>query len=172
MGKKLSTKGNKSHSNTKEKFHVIKSRKDKRKQDRLLKKQNKSQFYQKKYHHGKFEAPESLKQENGETGLPAVQKSLADKALLETKKRKKKEAEEKLKNARRKKELQRANIEEEKNIKRLEKQLKLNKRKGKDKEIRLPSSFSAEGLDYILDVCDSNKIENLNMNTEKTHQNT
>merc|ERR1712223_1817674 len=56
-----------------------------------------------------------------------------------------------------------ANIEEDKNIKRVEKQLKLNKRKGKDKEIRLPNSFAEEGLDYILDVCDPSKIENLDM---------
>merc|ERR1712223_1047970 len=56
-----------------------------------------------------------------------------------------------------------ANIEEDKNIKRVEKQLKLNKRKGKDKEIRLPNSFAEEGLDYLLDVCDPSKIENLDM---------
>ncbi|CAL1287966.1 unnamed protein product [Larinioides sclopetarius] len=51
----------------------------------------------------------------------------------------------------RKKQLLEANKEEEKTIKRMEKLLKLNKRKKK----KLPSSFKDEGLDYLLDVIES-----------------
>ncbi|GBM40635.1 Nucleolar MIF4G domain-containing protein 1 [Araneus ventricosus] len=51
----------------------------------------------------------------------------------------------------RKKQLLEANKEEEKTIKRMEKLLKLNKKKKK----KLPSSFKDEGLDYILDVIES-----------------
>ena len=166
MGKnqnKSNKKGNKSQSNTKAKFPVIKSRKDKRKQDRVLKKQNKLQFYEKKYHREKLKESNISDIENDGNKNANVQKLMSEKELVENRKRKKIESEEKLKNAKRKKELQRANIEEDKNIKRLEKQLKLNKRKGKDKEIRLPNSFAEEGLDYILDVCDPSKIENLDM---------
>ena len=166
MGKnqnKSNKKGNKSQSNTKAKFPVIKSRKDKRKQDRVLKKQNKLQFYEKKYHREKLKESNVSDIENDGNKNANVQKIMSEKELVENRKRKKIESEEKLKNAKRKKELQRANIEEDKNIKRLEKQLKLNKRKGKDKEIRLPNSFAEEGLDYILDVCDPSKIENLDM---------
>ena len=159
---KFGKKGNKSQPNSKPKFTVIKSRKEKRKQERLLKKQTKHHFYEKKYHREKIKETDFKEAEINDNTVAKRQKPLTDETI-ETKKRKKKEAEEKVKNARRKKELQRANVEEEKNIKRLEKQLKLNKRKGKDKEIRLPSSFSAEGLDYILDVCDPSKIENLDM---------
>ena len=166
MGKnqnKSNKKGNKSQLNTKAKFPVIKSRKDKRKQDRVLKKQNKLQFYEKKYHREKLKESNISDIENDGNKDANVQKVMSEKELVENRKRKKIESEEKLKNAKRKKELQRANIEEDKNIKRLEKQLKLNKRKGKDKEIRLPNSFAEEGLDYILDVCDPSKIDNLDM---------
>ena len=165
MGKNLlksNKKGNTSQSNVKPKFTVINSRKEKRKQERILKKQNKLHFYEKKYHREKLKEIGSREIEENGIGNEKLKKPLSD-DTLKIKNREKKESEQKLKNARRKKELQRANAEEEKNIKRLEKQLKLNKRKGKDKETRLPSSFSAEGLDYILDVCDPSKIENLEM---------
>lgn len=46
----------------------------------------------------------------------------------------------------RKKQLLDANLEEDRNIKQLEKQLKLNKRKSKS----IPVSFSRDGLDCIL----------------------
>lgn len=45
--------------------------------------------------------------------------------------------------------LKTANLEEDKIIKKLEKQLKLNKRKKKT----IPKSFAADGLDYLLDFC-------------------
>lgn len=49
-------------------------------------------------------------------------------------------------NKQRNKQLVQANLEEDRNIKRLEKQLKLNKRKSK----AVPASFSNDGLDCIL----------------------
>ncbi|XP_054266390.1 nucleolar MIF4G domain-containing protein 1 [Macrosteles quadrilineatus] len=54
----------------------------------------------------------------------------------------------------RKKMLMEANKEEDKEIKRLEKQLKLNKRKSKT----VPKSFVDEGLDWLLEVCDTEKL--------------
>uniref|UniRef100_A0A146LKF4 Nucleolar MIF4G domain-containing protein 1 n=1 Tax=Lygus hesperus TaxID=30085 RepID=A0A146LKF4_LYGHE len=55
----------------------------------------------------------------------------------------------------RNRQLRDANKKEEKTIKLLEKQLKLNKRKNKS----IPRSFVDSGLDYILDVCDSSKVQ-------------
>lgn len=47
-----------------------------------------------------------------------------------------------------------ANKEEDKVIRKLEKQLKLNKRKSKS----IPKCFSSDGLDYLLEVCDSENL--------------
>ncbi|XP_069672026.1 nucleolar MIF4G domain-containing protein 1 [Periplaneta americana] len=52
------------------------------------------------------------------------------------------------------KQLKRANEDEDKVIRKLEKQLKLNKKKRKS----IPKSFAADGLDYLLEVCDGEKI--------------
>lgn len=60
----------------------------------------------------------------------------------------------------RKKQLLDANIAEEKNIKLLEKNLGLKRRKSKN----LPKCFLDDGLDYLLDACDSSKISNLSEN--------
>ena len=57
----------------------------------------------------------------------------------------------------RKKQLLLANEAEEKNIKSLEKNLGLKRRKSKN----LPKSFLDDGLDYLLDACDSTKIAKL-----------
>ena len=56
----------------------------------------------------------------------------------------------------RKQQLILANEAEEKNIKFLEKNLGLKRRKSKN----LPKSFLDDGLDYLLDACDSKKIAN------------
>ena len=56
----------------------------------------------------------------------------------------------------RKKQLSLANEAEEKNIKALEKNLGMKRRKSKN----LPKSFLDDGLDYLLDACDSTKIAN------------
>ncbi|XP_026680520.1 nucleolar MIF4G domain-containing protein 1-like [Diaphorina citri] len=59
--------------------------------------------------------------------------------------------------AARNKQLLNANREEEKEIRRLEKQLNMNKRKTK----KIPSSFVSDGLDYLLELCDSDKRKEL-----------
>lgn len=56
----------------------------------------------------------------------------------------------------RKRRLIQDNIEEDKNLRRLEKQLKLNKRKNKK---TLPKSFVDDGLDFLLEVCDGNNLQ-------------
>merc|ERR1712190_128944 len=92
MGKnqnKSNKKGNKSQSNTKAKFPVIKSRKDKRKQDRVLKKQNKLQFYEKKYHREKLKESNISDIENDGNKDANVQKVMSEKELVENRKRKK-----------------------------------------------------------------------------------
>ncbi|KOC65903.1 Nucleolar MIF4G domain-containing protein 1 [Habropoda laboriosa] len=60
--------------------------------------------------------------------------------------------------------LRHANSKEDKIIKRLEKQLKLNKRKRKT----IPKSFVADGLDYLLDFC-LEKDRKCLVETEKEH---
>lgn len=57
----------------------------------------------------------------------------------------------------RKLKLNEENEEEEKLIKKLEKQLKLSKRKSST----IPKSFTADGLDYLLDVCDGEKVKQM-----------
>ncbi|KAJ8931819.1 hypothetical protein NQ314_015215 [Rhamnusium bicolor] len=47
------------------------------------------------------------------------------------------------------------NIDEDRNIKQLEKQLKLNKRKSKS----IPKTFLDDGLDYLLEVCESDAMK-------------
>ena len=168
---KSSKKGNKNQSGAKPKVTVIKSRKDKRKQDRKLKKQTKLQFYTQKYHSAKSLETNNIESKYDTNEITAEQLAIENKQAIEDQKKKKREAADKLKETRRKRELRRANKEEDKNIKKLEKQLRLNKRKGKDKNIRLPSSFAEEGLDYLLDVCDSSKIESLIMSDEDNSEN-
>ena len=58
----------------------------------------------------------------------------------------------------RKRQLLLANEAEEQNIKQLEKNLGLKRRKSKN----MPKSFMEDGLDFLLDACDSAKLANLN----------
>ena len=55
----------------------------------------------------------------------------------------------------RKRQLVQAKEEEKRTIQQLEKQLRLKKRKSKN----LPKCFLDDGLDYLLDACDSVKLE-------------
>ncbi|KAJ8953596.1 hypothetical protein NQ318_003020 [Aromia moschata] len=50
-----------------------------------------------------------------------------------------------------------ANVDEDRNIRQLEKQLKLKKRKSKS----IPKSFSEDGLDFLLEVCDPETMKNV-----------
>ena len=67
--------------------------------------------------------------------------------------KKKNENAEKERQKQRVKQLRVANKLEDKNIKKMEKQLRLNKRKSKS----MPKSFVNDGLDYLLEVCDADK---------------
>ena len=128
------------------------TRKEKRKETRKLEKQVKHNHYQLKF--GKT-APEVVKPEinKKDPTIDPVQRQKEKEAI-------KKKRDEKLKNdqeKQRKIQMAVANEEEEKTIKKLEKQLKLNKRKTKG----LPASFKEDGLDYLLDVLDADTLQNL-----------
>ena len=63
----------------------------------------------------------------------------------------------------RKKQLMLANEAEQQNIKQLEKNLGLKRRKSKN----MPKSFAEDGLDFLLDACDSSKLANWNDDMEE-----
>ena len=74
------------------------------------------------------------------------------------KKRKKKRRDKEEQKVRRKR-LREENEAEERNIRQLEKQLGMKKKKSK--EGKLPKSFSEDGLDFLLDLCDPEKVKSL-----------
>ena len=137
------------------------NRKQKRKEDRMKKKQQKNLHYLKKH----AQISNAIEEKSDE-------KLQQNKDNVKTDS-KKKDPIQKLKKSyekNRKKMLLEANIEEEKNLKRLEKQLNLNKRKGKSKNIenKLPKSFAEDGLGYILEACgDGEKLNQFNFNDDE-----
>ncbi|KAI4456499.1 cell cycle control protein cwf22-related [Holotrichia oblita] len=133
-----------------------KTRKELRKEERKLKKQRRQEYYTNRRKPGQF----VLKPPDDEN-IKDVKEN--DKDLKQIPKKKVKNASakptgfndienEKMKQTKLEKEMQKqrskqlleANLEEDRNIKRLEKQLKLNKRKSKS----IPKTFASEGLDY------------------------
>ncbi|XP_070167373.1 nucleolar MIF4G domain-containing protein 1 homolog [Polyergus mexicanus] len=127
-----------------------KTRKILRKEKRKRKKINRAAFYQKK---------------NQNPGKNDVEQMLSTKVQkrqkLKAKNMKEGKMEIKVKKQRME-QLKRANLEEDKMIKQLEKRLKLNKRKSKS----TPKSFTSDGLDYLLDFCDSENRSHM-VETEK-----
>ncbi|EFN71840.1 Nucleolar MIF4G domain-containing protein 1 [Camponotus floridanus] len=120
-----------------------KTRKILRKEKRQQKKLNRAAFYQKK---NKNQEQSNIEQ----TPSTKAQKRRRPKAMKEEKievKAKKQKMEQ----------LKQANQEEDKMIKQLEKRLKLNKRNSKS----TPKSFVSDGLDYLLDFCDSENRSHL-----------
>ena len=90
---------------------------------------------------------------------PAPRKDLsASTAALAEVKQRKRENMEREQQKNRIKQLIVANRDEDKNIRKIEKQLKLNKRKNKT---TIPKSFVDDGLDYLLEVCDADKLAQL-----------
>ena len=85
--------------------------------------------------------------------LPSIKKNIEETTL---KKAKKEKMENEIKKQR-VKQLRVANKIEDKNIKKIEKQLKLHKRKSKG----IPKSFVDDGLDFLLEVCDPEKLGDL-----------
>jgi nucleolar MIF4G domain-containing protein 1 len=131
----------------------IQTRKEKRKNEREQKKKRKETFFKKKY--GKMTpAPLEEKVKKEQNGVGNKRKEEEDKATKEEKKRKKREREEKKV---RKLNLRRDNEAEEKTIRQLEKQLGIKKKKSK--EGKLPKSFIEDGLDFLMEVCDPDKMK-------------
>ncbi|CAL1535331.1 unnamed protein product [Lymnaea stagnalis] len=136
------------------------SRKERRKEERKLKKARKDAFA-----HRNFDRIKSLKdidtafkakcQEQKEQRLK-LKKSKQQTEKKEEKKGEKKEENKKETEDFRVQGLKLAIKKDEKELKQLEKNLKFRKKKGKT---FLPSSFAKDGLDYILDATDSDKIK-------------
>ncbi|XP_071812226.1 nucleolar MIF4G domain-containing protein 1-like isoform X2 [Apostichopus japonicus] len=144
------------------------SRKERRKQEREAKKARKRAF-----HSNKNGAVTELVKANPEDESPTTaEKSkhspIIDKddqgkqQKLEAEKSKaiQRERRKKLLEDRRKQDLLEANQIEDRNIKRLEKSLRFRKKK-KTKEVIIPGQFKYDGLDYLLDIVDSKKLEAL-----------
>ncbi|KAF5270160.1 hypothetical protein FQR65_LT05640 [Abscondita terminalis] len=137
---------------------ITKSRKQIRKEQRKEKKARKHEYYTNRNRGGRYvlirersdEAPQ-------ETKKPAKNVITSEDLSLKALNKEKREQEKLQKEMKRQRDEQllSANAEEDRNIKRLEKQLHLNKRKSK----KTPKSFVDDGLDYLLEVCDSNNLE-------------
>ncbi|XP_036138480.1 nucleolar MIF4G domain-containing protein 1 homolog isoform X2 [Monomorium pharaonis] len=143
---------------------IQKTRKQLRKEKRQQKKINKAAYYEKKKLKNQSETisrnddDRSMK-ENSDI------KQVSPIKIQKKRQRPKDTKEEKMqKNVKKQRmvQLKRANLEEDKMIKQLEKQLKLNKRKSKS----VPRSFISDGLDYLLDFCDSENRSHI-VETEK-----
>ncbi|XP_054007789.1 nucleolar MIF4G domain-containing protein 1 homolog [Hylaeus anthracinus] len=145
-------------SNGKRKKHsssklVEKSRKQLRKEVRKQKKINRAIYFQNKseFNVSRTRDDENLKtrtiDENENSDDHTTDKTI-DLQQKSIRKRKQQNLERR-KNNKKKELLKEENLKEDKIIKKLEKQLKLNKRKKKS----IPKSFVADGLDYILNFC-------------------
>ncbi|CAH1116121.1 unnamed protein product [Phaedon cochleariae] len=97
----------------------------------------------------------------GGNNVPNNNKLLTTEQVRKKEQKEQKKLEKEMKDQR-KKQLLEANIDEDKVIRQLEKQLGLKKRKSK----AVPKSFSEDGLDYLLEVCDSERMKN-SINTEQ-----
>ena len=152
MGKPKSKKNQKKLNQQQLRKPKVLTRKEQRKEKRKLEKQVKHNHYQLKY--GKTAPKESDPEvtQNPEK-IDPVQRQKEKELIKKSKDEKMKKAQEK----QRKIQMAVANEEEEKTIKKLEKQLKMNKRKTKG----LPASFKEDGLDYLLDVLDADTLQNM-----------
>ncbi|KAG5309067.1 NOM1 protein, partial [Acromyrmex insinuator] len=155
----LSTKSNKSKS-------VQKTRKQLRKEKRQQKKISRAMYYQKKKSKNQSQQILEISRINNDKLMKIKEKNNTEQVLSTQKRQKPKDAKEErmLKNVKKQKitQLKQANLNEDKAIKQLEKQLKLNKRKSKS----VPKSFISDGLDYLLDFCNSENRSHI-VETEK-----
>jgi hypothetical protein len=128
--------------------NIHKSRKDLRKEQRKLKKAKRNEFFQRKKNKSKKPVSENTTLEVPVTSIVNMPVSkVHDKRSV--KKYSESERNQKLQidmKNQRIKQLKKANQQEDKVIRKLEKQLKLNKKKRKS----VPKSFAADGLDCIL----------------------
>ena len=148
----------------------MKSRKFERKKARKEKKIKKSLYY---FHKNNSKTTEEEDIKDIEKCEKIIKTENKPKIKINKKNEKKKNIEKNIeknveKNVKKLSFKQKRDIEkEEKEIKRLEKLLKLNRRKRKGKKVTtLPKSFKTEGLDYILDVIDSQKMDQNSDNEE------
>jgi len=148
------------------KSKTILKRKQLRQEKKLAKKKSKQDFFQKKFQTSvrSAEHDEEIPSSGDEEGTEEPQRKKVKfeepptkSANTEVNKKTNKELKElnRQQKKQRKRQLTLANVEEMKNIKQLEKQLGMKKRKSKN----LPKCFLDDGLDYILDACDSAKLE-------------
>ncbi|KAG5346636.1 NOM1 protein, partial [Acromyrmex charruanus] len=152
----LNTKSNKSKS-------IQKTRKQLRKEKRQQKKISRAMFYQKKKSKNQSDQILEISRIDNDKFMKIKEKNNT-KQVLSTQKRQKPKEERMQKNVKKQKitQLKQANLDEDKAIKQLEKQLKLNKRKSKS----VPKSFISDGLDYLLDFCNSENRSHI-VETEK-----
>ncbi|KAG5325895.1 NOM1 protein, partial [Pseudoatta argentina] len=152
----LNTKSNKSKS-------IQKTRKQLRKEKRQQKKISRAMFYQKKKSKNQSDQILEISRIDNDKFMK-IKEKINTKQVLSTQKRQKPKEERMQKNVKKQKitQLKQANLDEDKAIKQLEKQLKLNKRKSKS----VPKSFISDGLDYLLDFCNSENRSHI-VETEK-----
>ncbi|TGZ53119.1 nucleolar MIF4G domain-containing protein 1 [Temnothorax longispinosus] len=152
---------------------IQKTRKQLRKEKRQQKKISRAEYYQKKKSKNQSGKIVQVSGTDSDKSMKIKEKDDVEQVpTTKTQKRQKsKDTKEKRmqKNAKKQRmvQLNQANIEEDKAIKHLEKQLKLNKRKSKS----IPKSFVSDGLDYLLDFCDSENRSHI-VKTEKQLQET
>ncbi|EEZ99092.1 nucleolar MIF4G domain-containing protein 1 [Tribolium castaneum] len=146
-----------------------KTRKEIRKEQRKSKKSRRHEYYTNRKKPGQFVRinPQMAAEIYGEEATKPAKESNQGKQKNQVKTKmeaenvrdKEKKQQSKLQkdmSKQRNKQLVEANLEEDRTIRRLEKQLKLNKRKSKS----VPASFSRDGLDYLLEVCDPENLKN------------
>lgn len=150
MGISGNSKGKKGGKRNKKTKPVVKTRKELRKEKRKQKKTNRAEHYQNKNQSpGKY-----VLNPNPEKPVQKSTESQSAGGKLDHDREKKKQDIDKKRRIRLEKQMEKnrkihlkeANIEEDKIIKRLEKDLKLNKRKSKS----IPKSFQTDGLNCIL----------------------
>jgi len=127
---------------------IHKSRKELRKEQRKLKKAKRNEFFQRKKNKSKKPLGENTTCDVSMPSIANVPVS-KDHDKRRVKKHSERERDQKLQidmKNQRIKQLKKANQQEDKVIRKLEKQLKLNKKKRKS----IPKSFAADGLDCIL----------------------
>lgn len=160
------SKGKKNSKRNRKSKPVVKTRKELRKDKRKQKKTNRAEYYQKKNQSpGKYVLnPDKDKPESKQTLGPGRDNKIdhdPEKRKQDREKKKQLKLEKEMEKNR-KAHLKEANIAEDKIIKQLEKNLKLNKRKSKS----IPKSFATDGLNYLLEMCDDENRK-LAVETEK-----
>ncbi|XP_018405133.1 PREDICTED: nucleolar MIF4G domain-containing protein 1 homolog [Cyphomyrmex costatus] len=152
--------------NIKKSKSIQKTRKQLRKEKRQQKKTNRAMYYQKKKSKNQSEQTLEISRINSDKSLKIKEKNNVERAPPTQKRQKLKDMKvEKMQKIAKKQriiQLKQANLDEDRVIKQLGKQLKLNKQKSKS----VPKSFVSDGLDYLLDFCDSENRSHI-VETEK-----